>query len=75
MDEDREAEIEALSRVFEWAGAQTRTLKDEGAWEDFKQQGEGVVIVGSSTSYSPQAVCANTFSLMTALLITETLCT
>lgn len=46
MDEDREAEIEALSRVFEWAGAQTRTLKDEGAWEDFKYQKEGVVIVG-----------------------------
>lgn len=45
MDDDREGEMEALSRLLRWAGAHVSTPEEEGAWTEFKSRNEGVVIV------------------------------
>jgi hypothetical protein len=45
VDEDREIEMLALRRLLRWCGAGTAQPDDEGSWEEFKHNNEGVVIV------------------------------
>ncbi|KIW03318.1 uncharacterized protein PV09_05529 [Verruconis gallopava] len=44
LDDDREAEIEALARILRWSGAIVHVPDLLGSWSDFKNHNEGVVI-------------------------------